>query len=154
MLIAEMPEGASNRMRIAVIIMSGALGACSPQMPVLCAYPYDLTAAFIVTVPAAKTPAYARRISAFMKTRGMGVTKASYPTSEPPGMTTPYTGYQVVGCDGQSKIWSSNEGKAHEYLVTFHRNPLFKDRTVALRNSFISEFRRGYRIRTYVDWRS
>jgi hypothetical protein len=140
-----------------MVIAPAGLAAYFLTKPVLCSglvNPYSKTAAFIVAVPEPQTAAYDRRITAFMSKHGLGVSKGSYPTSEPLGMRTSYTGHQVEGCDGHSYIWSDNSGNAHEYLVTFHRNSLFKDRTAGLRQDFLSEFRQRYHIRKYGDWRS
>jgi len=142
------------RLRLITIFFSAALGSCSSTGPLLCSFPFSKTAAFIVTVPETQTVAYDVQITAFMKHHALRVAKGSYSTSAPPEMQRRYTLYQVEGCDGWSYVWSDNSTKPHEYLVTFHHSPLFKDRTATLRNDFLSEFRRHYRIRPYVDWRS
>ena len=116
--------------------------------------PWEKTAAFVVTVPDVQTATFDQQITSFMDANALGIVKGSYSSHEPLGEMTPYTHYQVEGCDGTSYIWSGNDVKGHDYLVTFHRNRMFGDRTPRLRDQFLSEFRRRFQVRPYVDWRS
>jgi hypothetical protein len=137
-----------------LVIVGIALEGCFSSAPPLCSFPFNMTAAFLVTVPEGEDTAYDQRIRSFMSAHSLRVVGGTSRASLPPG-TPMRTVYQVEGCDGSSYIWSDNSGdKPRDYLVTFNRSPLFKDRTGALRNGFLVEFRRHYRVRPYVDWRS
>lgn len=132
-----------------------AAGAYVFPQPVFCnapIIPFETAARFTVKVPEAQTAAFDENVTSFMSEHGLSVDKATYRTSEPPQMRKPYTAYQVIGCDGTSRIWSSNSSKAQEYLVTFHYNPLFKNQTKPLSDAFVAEFRPQYDVQPYTGW--
>lgn len=124
------------------------------QQPIFCSgfFAFRTAARFTVEVPAARTDSFDAEITSFMSRRGLSVVKGTYSTNEPLESRRPYTAYQVEGCDGRNYIWSDNSAKPHEYLVTFHYNPLFKDQTKPLSDAFVREFRSRYDVRPYTGW--
>ena len=114
--------------------------------------PFQLAAGYTVKVSEAQALGFDEEVTSFMSGQGLTVFKASYRTSVPPERRTTYTGYQVEGCDGTSYIWSSNSSKPQEYLVTFHYNPIFKDKTKPLSDAFLAEFRPRYDVQPYTGW--
>jgi hypothetical protein len=120
--------------------------------PLLCSIiPYQLTDSYIVVVPVKDAATYNRDISLFMSARGLDPVSATFETHEPLGAMSAFIGHQIEGCDGSSYIWSGNDSRADEYLVTFYRSPLFADRTGPLKRAFLAEVQRRFKVRPYGE---